>query len=628
MVGYGEPHGVKGYRLYNPATKHFFFSRSLVFDEDGLISASSTPKALPSPSIVADSDDNTTTTITTWHTPYDPLAQAQPALPALIPPPPAAPPAAPPPTTVHPMTPAATTAPHPSVKRTKPVSLKSFTRLNYGAPSSSVTQLLKWNTSGPRTQPRSTHYKSYAHAPRHTATPSTVISPSTSTLPSEQNISLHDIDDDPLTSHSHKLRDLEDIYRTSKPISAPASLPAHDEEFAGSAFSLATVADDVDDPITIAEALAGPHASEWRKAMEAELSSLQHNNTWTLVPLPADREAVSCKWILRRKLNPDGSIASYKARLVARGFSQTPGLDFTETFSPILRMSSFRLLLAMAVILNLELRHLDVQTAFLHGTLPEKIYMQQPPLFVSLVNPEYVCRLHRSLYGLKQSARLWFQRFNEFMLSHGYTRLQTEPNIYTRHTQTTYLIVALYVDDIPVLGSSSQVVEDAISELKSAFPITDLGELTYSLGLQIDRDRSKGNIVVHQSSYIDGMLQKFGLSSIKPSTTPIATSCKLSLNDCPSNEAEKTYMPQFPYRQLIGKMRYLVTGTRLDICYACNFLSRYMHNPGLKHWKALLGIARYLKSTRNYGIKYALTQSWNSSQPLLGWSNSDWGGGK
>ncbi|MCO5566610.1 hypothetical protein L7F22_020287 [Adiantum nelumboides] len=289
MVGYG-------YRLYDPVKRHFFFSRSLVFDEDGLISANPTPKALPSPSTIADSGDTpTTSTTTTWHTPYDPLAQAQPALPAPIPPQPAAPT----PTTVQPLTPAVTAAPHPS--------------------------LPKWNTSGPRTQPSSTRYHPYGHASRHTGIPSSAAFPSTSTIPSEQpNLTLDDFKNDPITSSSHKLRNLEDIYRTSELTSAPASHPANDEEFAGSAFSLTTVAEATDDLVTIAEALAGPHASEWRKAMEAELSSLQNNNTWTLVPLPADREAVSCKWILRRKPNQDGNIARYKARLgIAKHLSLT-----------------------------------------------------------------------------------------------------------------------------------------------------------------------------------------------------------------------------------------------------------------------------------------------------------------
>ncbi|MCO5584252.1 hypothetical protein L7F22_038176 [Adiantum nelumboides] len=207
--------------------------------------------------------------------------------------------------------------------------------------------------------------------------------------------------------------------------------------------------------------------------MKDEIDSLQKNNTWTLVPLPPARKPISCKWVLRRKLHPDGSVARYKARLVARGFSQIAGLDYGDTFSPVLRMSSFRLLLALAATLDLEIFHLDVQTAFLHGELPEELYIEQPPYFVSETAPHSVCRLHRSLYGLKQSPRLWFHNFNAFMLSHGYQRLHSEPNVYTRHTRDSILVVALYVDDIPMLGSSREVIDYAFITSRAAFGMAD-----------------------------------------------------------------------------------------------------------------------------------------------------------
>ena len=188
--------------------------------------------------------------------------------------------------------------------------------------------------------------------------------------------------------------------------------------------------------------------------------------------------------------------------------------------------------------------------------------------------------------------------------------------MYICHNSFSFLAVALYVDDIPVLGSSKTVVSHAVAELKVAFPITDLGNLTYFLGLQIIRDRSVGTLLVHLSSYVDNLLKEFGLADLKPSHTPLPTGCKLSLADCPISDSDKAYMTQFPYRQLIGKMRYLVTGTRLDIFHACNFMSKFMHNLGIKHWKALVRIARYLKSTRHLGICYHPTQS--SSSSLLG----------
>ncbi|MCO5576728.1 hypothetical protein L7F22_030545 [Adiantum nelumboides] len=268
---------------------------------------------------------------------------------------------------------------------------------------------------------------------------------------------------------------VQSLYDTSKPVTVDLSSSSPISEFSGSAFALPIELPDADaDPISPEAALAGPDSNLWHAAMSEELASLHRNRTWSLVPLPEGRQPITCKWIIRRKLHPDGSIARYKARLVARGFSQIPGLDYGDTFSPVLRMSSFRLLLAMAAQFDFELYQLDVQTAFLHGDLSEELYMQQPPLFESSEYPHHVCRLHRSIYGLKQSPRLWFQRFNDFMLAHGYTRLLSEPYIYIRHTPISSLIIALYVDDIPVAGSSKSVVLDAIAEIKSVVPITDL----------------------------------------------------------------------------------------------------------------------------------------------------------
>jgi hypothetical protein len=289
------------------------------------------------------------------------------------------------------------------------------------------------------------------------------------------------------TSTPKKVRTIQDLYDHTQKIDALVADHRFEPEFAFSALGSPTTTSDVsDDPLTINEALQSPDRVEWHAAMAKELESLEANKTWTLVPLPMGRSPISCKWVLKKKLNPDGTVARYKARLVARGFSQVEGLDYSETFSPVLRMASFRLLMALATILDLEVHHLDVQTAFLHGDLPEEIYMSQPPGFESHSQPNYVCRLHRSLYGLKQSPRLWFQKFNNFMLSHGYSRLLSEPNIYIRHNHTSnrLLVVALYVDDIPIVGTPSEITQAKL-ELSKAFSITDLGPLSYFLGMQV-----------------------------------------------------------------------------------------------------------------------------------------------
>ncbi|MCO5580381.1 hypothetical protein L7F22_034248 [Adiantum nelumboides] len=551
FVGYGEPHGVKGYRVYDPAKKNFFFSRSLVFDESSLIST-------PEGNVEASSDDHQLAGLSpmmeakvieptppteampsnavTWVAPYDPGAVV-PHVPHPLPAPQAPAQLAVPLTAPvsQPATPAANRLS--SSRRTirSRHLRRSFTHLDYANNSNSTRVPPRWDITGPRSSRTRHLQKSPPSSPVTSAgtrsplsssnlrgaisedlhIPSNVAHPNASTSFAARSPIIDVTIDIPSTAASTspplhaKTRSLTDLYNTTTQLE-PA--PANDESFAGSAMSSVVDTSEDGDPVSVEAALSGPCADLWRQAMESELSSLQSNNTWSLVPLPHGRQPISSKWVLRRKLHPDGSVARYKARLVARGFSQIPGLDYTDTFSPVLRMSSLRLLLALAASFDLELYHLDVQTAFLHGELPEELYMQQPSYYESSAHPRYVCRLHRSIYGLKQSPRLWFQRFNDFMITHGYTRLRSEPNVYICHNSFSFLAVALYVDDIPVLGSSKSVVSHAVAELKAAFPITDLGDLTYFLGLQIVRDRSVGTLLVYQSSNVDNLLKEFGLS--------------------------------------------------------------------------------------------------------------------
>lgn len=648
FVGYGEPYGIKGYRLYDTTKRKFFYSRSLIFDEDSLLSAG--PRSAAFPESVAESTSSSSRIVTpstrSWRAPPDPApvaapAPAAPPAPALAPNLPLIPVVAPIVQPITPTVPSRTPTNHGNARHTR-----SFTHLDYGDTIVVGTSKPSWDPTGPHSMRqvsptgvgssslpsrKKTKYKQLAiEWDRDFTPPPNEPQPVSSTdhpppfdcpntWPTLPNASPSSPLSSPSPQPQQRTRSLAEIYQDTEPSS-------NADNFTGSAFTLPESHDvDTSDPLSVEDALAGPHAQQWRQAMQDELGSLQKNKTWSLVPLPPARKPISCKWVLRRKLHPDGSVARYKARLVARGFSQVAGLDYGDTFSPVLRMSSFRLLLALAAALDLELFHLDVQTAFLHGELPDELYMEQPPYFVSETAPRSVCRLHRSLYGLKQSPRLWFHKFNEFMLSHGYHRLNSEPNVYTRHSHDSILIVALYVDDISMLGSTNAVIDHAVRELQSAFPITVLGNLTYFLGLQIMRDRTNQTLIVHQSSYIDSMLKEFGFSHIKSAVSPLPITCKLTLKDCPTNIHEKEFMSQFPFRPLIGKMRYLVTGTRPDICYACNFLSRFMHNPGMAHWKSLVRVVRYLKHTTNYGIKFS-SQSTSQPIPLLGWSDSDWGG--
>eukprot|EP00250_Pteridium_aquilinum_P019822 c24589_g1_i1 orf=892-4791(+) len=572
FVGYGEPHGVKGYRLFDNTRHKFFFSRALIFDESSLISAQlshssdphttqplimtpSLPPANPpaSTSTSPASSSSASSQSVPWRVPFQPIL----ALP---------PPAQQPPAVVHPPLPAPITPAPPTIVRCNrrtstrrnqlrfdPVSTHDdYTHLDYGCPSKKTRPPFQtWGLSKSRTphgndipshvteaSSSSTGNSSCSTSsnlhPAASITSTTPLSPTANTPPHSSSSLLL-----PASPSSETLpvrtRSLADLYADTARLDALIAEHFADEE---AYFAEPDLPGDpltslpTPDPLSVQEALAGPDAALWRTAMEEELRSLETNHTWSLVPQPRDREPISCKWVLRKKLRPDGTIARFKARLVARGFSQVPGLDYHETFSPVLRMASIRILFALVAALDLELHHLDVQTAFLHGDLPDDIYMEQPPHYISKENPTFVCKLHRSLYGLKQSPRLWFQRFNNFMLSHGYTRLQSDANIYIRHTSSSLLVVALYVDDIPIIGSSESVIAEAKAELAAAFSITDLGPLTYFLGLQVIRDRVAGTLILHQTKYVAELLKEFGFLNIKPASTPLPITHKLSFADC------------------------------------------------------------------------------------------------
>ncbi|MCO5605667.1 hypothetical protein L7F22_059850 [Adiantum nelumboides] len=286
------------------------------------------------------------------------------------------------------------------------------------------------------------------------------------------------------------------------------------------------------DEISLDEALSGSEASSWRQAMDSKYQSLMANGTWQLVPAPPNRKLVTCKWLLCKKFNTYGSVSHYKTRLVARGFTQIPGMDYSETFSPVVCITSFRVLIAIAALFGFLLHQMDVRTAFLNSDLQEEIYMSQPDGgYTSLQHPDYVRKLLKALYGLKQSPRQWYLCFHQCMISLGYTRFQSDANVYSRHSTNVLLFLAIYVDDILILSNSQYAIDKAKGELQASFSMIDMGTLHYCLGIQVLQDPSKGLIRISQQTYIQSLLTKFNMSSYKGVETPLPTSLKLKQPD-------------------------------------------------------------------------------------------------
>jgi hypothetical protein len=256
---------------------------------------------------------------------------------------------------------------------------------------------------------------------------------------------------------------------------------------------------------------------EWTEAMQSEFDALQRQNTWSLVPPPPGQNIIGCRWVYKLKHNFDGSISRYKARLVAKGFHQQAGLDFDETFSPVVKPPTIRIVLSLAAQHQWSLRQLDISNAFLHGFLKEDVYMIQHPGFVDPTHPDHVCKLQKSLYGLKQAPRAWFERFTSHLLTIGFVASTTDPSLFVLRTGSTVLYLLLYVDDIILTGNSSSTVISLITQLAHTFELKDLGPLRFFLGLQIDYTRA--GLFVHQKKYVSDLLLKFNMTNCKPAST-------------------------------------------------------------------------------------------------------------
>jgi hypothetical protein len=235
--------------------------------------------------------------------------------------------------------------------------------------------------------------------------------------------------------------------------------------------------------------VGAPEGVHWKKAIDEEYASIMKHDTWDLVELPPDRRPVTCKWVFNVKQKADGSIDRYKARLVARGFTQAEGIDYHETFSPVVKMTSIRVLLAITAIRDLELHQMDVKTAFLNGSIEEEIYMTQPEGFIQPGKEHLVCKLNRALYGLKQAPRAWYQRIDSFLISVGFTRVDADYGMYVQWSGSTVCLIGLYVDDLLLACNAMPYLQQIKQKLSDEFEMKDLGEAAYILGIRITRQK-------------------------------------------------------------------------------------------------------------------------------------------
>ncbi|KAH9752597.1 hypothetical protein KPL71_014753 [Citrus sinensis] len=359
------------------------------------------------------------------------------------------------------------------------------------------------------------------------------------------------------------------------------------------------------EPSTFHETLNNSDVALWMTAMQEKIEALHKNKTWKLVPLLRGRKAVGNKWVYKIKRDGNDQVERYRARLVVKGYAQKEGIDFNEIFSPLVRLTTVRVVLAMCATFDLHIEQLDVKTTFLHGELKEKIYMLQPEGFAETGKENLVCRLNKSLCGLKQVPRCWYKRFDSFIMSLGYNRLSLDHcAYYKRFEDNDFIILLLYVDDMLVAGPNKDRVQELKAQLAREFEMKDLGPANKLLGMQIYRDRNSRKIWLSQKNYLKKILRRFNMQDYKSISTSLPVNFKLSSSMCPTNEAERREMSRVPYASAVGSLMFAMICTRPDIAQAVGVISRYMANPGGEHWIAVKRILRYIRGTSDVVLCY------------------------
>ncbi|KAJ0837766.1 putative RNA-directed DNA polymerase [Helianthus annuus] len=364
------------------------------------------------------------------------------------------------------------------------------------------------------------------------------------------------------------------------------------------------------EPTTYEEAASDPR---WVEAMNKEMDALFRNNTWVLADLPQGRKAIGCKWVYRVKYRSNGEVERFKARLVAKGFNQREGLDFGETFSPVVKMVTVRTVITLAVFYGWSLYQLDVDNAFLHGTISEDVYMKLPQGYYSK-NETKVCKLVKSLYGLKQAPRKWNERLTNVLIENGYVQSKCDHSLFMMSKPEITVFLLVYVDDVVITGNSEVEIKRIKHILHETFRIKDLGVLKYFLGIEVLYDNK--TVCLNQRKYCLELLSEFGYLGCKPVNVPIEQSHLIS-SKLEKNQQDLKNITGF--QKLIGKLIYLSL-TRPDISYTVQFLSQFMHKPKEVHLNLALRLLRYLKRSPGKGLTFKKS----NELKLYGFADSDW----
>lgn len=390
--------------------------------------------------------------------------------------------------------------------------------------------------------------------------------------------------------------------------------------------------------VPLKQAISGAEANEWYRAVGEEVRSLVKNNTWDLVDRPSGGIVIGGRFVLRNKFKPDGTLERRKARMVARGFAQRPGIHFNETFAPVARLSSVRLCVAVAARHGMRIRQFDVATAYLNGFLEEEILMEPPELLaeglevlirsedgnsdlrkkaesmlVELRTGNKVCRLRKALYGLRQAGRSWYIKLDKVLRRFGAKPSNADPCVYLMGHGEDVSLIVVYVDDVLMMSRNVGKISEFGNYLSKEFDVRDLGDASHCLGIEFSR--KQGRIGMHQTGYIREVLARFGMTDSRPVLTPMDVNVKLKKAEGEASAEDGN----LPYRELVGALMYLAVATRPDIAFAVSALSQFCNSYSRIHWTAAKRVLRYLKGTMDLGLVFR-----PDADPLRGYVDADW----
>jgi hypothetical protein len=370
---------------------------------------------------------------------------------------------------------------------------------------------------------------------------------------------------------------------------------------------------------TLQQALNGPDAIKWQEAIDYEISQLEKLNAWEIVDAPHRGNIIPCHYVLATKRGPDGQKLKLRARLVANGQRQQYGLDYSETFAPTSSMSTIRTVLTVAAQRDWEIHQVDIKSAYLNAEVKEDIYMRAPPGYLKDEDKGKVLKLLRSLYGLKQAGFEWSEELAKVFFAIGFTRSQVDQAVYYKKAIDEHTVITVSVDDMAVTSKHLAHIERFKSQLREHFEISDLGELSWLLGLKVERNRAERTITLSQHAYVDTVLERFHLQAAKNAQIPMNTGTVLSTDQSPTTHAEFEDMQDVPYQRAVGSLMYAATSTRPDIAFAVATLSQFMRNPGRAHWEAAKHVMCYLKGTASLGLTLGSTDA-----GLEAYVDADW----